>query len=83
MTNTGNYYMIQIENPKNQDRTWLGWSNSSFGLGFYLTTKSLCKFFSSETLEEDENIKLYLQNKQYKLVPISDIENIKKSSIYY
>ena len=74
------YFMIKVDNPASEYKIWVGWSNSGFNSGFYLTNEKQCKFFSSEILEENESIKLYLQSKKYELVPV---ENIKFSRIYF
>ena len=83
MNDVNSYYMIKIEDVGNGCKTWLGWSNSNSSDGFYLTSEKQCKVFSDIVLNEDINIKLYLQNKQYKLVPVIDFNCIKGSRIYF
>lgn len=76
------YFMIKINNAVSSYKKWVGWSNSGFTDGFYLTTEKQCKIFSSETFEEDEKIKSYLNDKEYELVPVLDVANIRESRIY-
>lgn len=77
------YYMIKIKDPRGEYRSWLGWSNSNESLGFYHTNNKVCKIFSEEIIKEDKDLILYLQNKEYELVPVDNIANVKESRIYY
>ena len=83
MNNTNDYYMIKIENPIDNHKSWVGWSNSNYTDGFYLTSEKQCKIFSTEILEEDEKIKMFLKNKKYNLVQVIDIEFLKESRLYF
>ena len=81
--NMGNkYYMIKIK-TNNEHKVWVGWSNSGFTNGFYITNKLQCKVFSSEILDESIALKFYLLDKKYELIPVVDIESIRKSRIYF
>lgn len=42
-----------------------------------------CKVFSSDILNEDKDIRLFLKDKKYELVPVEDMANIRKSRIYF
>lgn len=78
-----NYYMIKMKDAPSDYKSWLGWSNSNNALGFYYTNILQCKVFSEYTLKEDKDICMYLQNKEYELVSVKNIEEIKESRIYY
>lgn len=83
MGDTINYYMIKLKHPVDDYKKWVGWSNSRDSLGFYITNEKQCKIFSSDVLEEDEDIKLFLNRIEYQLVPVLNIDSIRKSRVYY
>jgi hypothetical protein len=83
MNTNEQYFMIKIKNVDSKYRTWVGWSNSNSSLGFYITTENQCKIFSKTILEESKDIEKFLQNKQYDLIPVINVEEIKQSRLYY
>lgn len=83
LSGINNYYMIKMKDASNEHKSWLGWSNSNNALGFYYTNILQCKVFSECTFKEDKDICMYLKNKEYELVPVKNIEEIKESRIYY
>lgn len=77
------YYMVKIKDSRGDYKSWLGWSNSNGTMGFYHTNSKVCKIFSAKSFKEDKDLIMYLQGKEYELVPIDDVTVIQESRIYY